>query len=362
MSSSPNKAVSETQLEQATQWFLRMRSEKARATDLSAFRRWLRSNPNHAAAYRQVAATWRIVGVHTSAPQMAVARRSALENARRAAASYVSRRAFPLRIALAATVLLALALGFSFLYLQRGDVYVTGIGESRALTLPDGSRVTMDAQSRIRVAYRERERFIVLEKGQARFAVAKDPARAFRVRADAQSIVALGTQFNVELLAGELLVAMIEGHVAVSGAVRTHEQINNRQIDNGEVNAREGVLPGSMPPNMPPGESAIELWTGQGLRVDRSGRATLIEHVDIDKVTGWQSGKLYFDDEPLYKVVERINRHSRPQISVDPAIAQIGISGVFKAGDSNAFVQAVSAYFKIDIERYDDSVRLVAKE
>jgi len=77
-------------------------------------------------------------------------------------------------------------------------VYSTGVGERRTLTLADGSVVTLDARSRIQVKYRDRERLIDLDQGQARFDVAKDPARPFRVSAAGrETVLAFGTQFNV---------------------------------------------------------------------------------------------------------------------------------------------------------------------
>jgi transmembrane sensor len=310
----------------------------------------MESDPRNALAYRQISASWEAVGPHASAPEIMLGRRDALDDARGAAqnrwgsarsaadtrggASSAPRKRA--RLALAASILIALVGGLTWLYSQRG-VYTTGLGERRALTLQDGSVVTLDARSRIRVNYRDSVRLIALERGQARFDVARDATRPFRVRAGEQTVVALGTQFNVELVAGNVLVSMIEGHVAV-----TKDDVS------GEASRQA---------------STIELRAGEGLRVRADGQAIVAPKIDIDRATAWQSGKMVFDGESLSNAAERFNRYSRRRIEVDPSIASLGISGVFNAGDPDAFIEAVSLYFPVDVERRGASeIRLVARK
>lgn len=389
----------DARLEQAADWFLRVRSESACVENLPEFKRWIEIDHRNALAYQQVSASWSSIGLHASAPEIVIERRDAMDDARRAAqhrwgpalaalektggasndaGEASSNRPKRAMLALAASVLIAVASGLVW-HSQRG-VYATDIGERRALTLQDGSVVTLDARSRIRVDYQESERLIALEQGQVRFDVAKDSARPFRVRAGAQTIVALGTQFNVELIASTVLVTMIEGHVAVAGvtdispsdgsssASGTFSSTAERKSaveeasSSGQVSAQRarGVPPkrkreaGQAP--------TIELRTGEGLRVRADGQAVVVPRVDIDRATAWQSGIMFFDNEPLLSAAERVNRYSRLQIEVDPSVANVGISGVFNAGDANAFIEAVSSYFQVEINRTSASeIRLSAR-
>lgn len=333
----------DTRLAEASQWFLRVRSESARVELLPELKLWLEADSRNALAYRQVAATWNELEAHASAPEIVVGRRDALEHASRAARSRWSvRRRFPMpAAALAASILLAIAGGFTWIYSQRG-VHATNVGERRALTLPDSSVVTLDARSRIRVDYRDNERLISLEQGQARFDVAKDPTRPFRVRAGAQTVVALGTQFNVELVAGNVLVTMIEGTVAITG-----------------VEASKLATT----PVLKPGTTIVELKAGEALRVREDGRAVMLAKVDVERATAWQNGRMFFANEPLASAVERVNRYSQDRIQVDPSVANLGVSGVFNIGDSNAFIEAVTAYFPVKAERAEGSaVRLMPRD
>lgn len=309
-------------LEQATQWFIRLR-EQGQVEDLPGLKTWLDDDPLNKLAYQKVAAAWSALGDFSAAPEVMVGRRDALDSARRAARHRWSvRSGFAARpVAIAASVAVAVVSAFGWLYSQRG-VYTTDVGERRALTLDDGSVVTLDAKSRVRVHYEESQRLLQLERGQARFDVAKDPTRPFRVRAGDQTVIALGTQFNVELVGGNVLVSMIEGHVAITGV-------------------EPGVESSAAP---------VELKAGEGVRVRSDGHAVVLPKIDVSKATAWQSGKMIFDNEPLASAAERVNRYSQVQITVDPAVADVGISGAFNTGDSNAFVEAVSSYFAVRAE------------
>jgi len=217
------------------------------------------------------------------------------------------------------------------------------------------------------VQYRESERLIALECGQARFDVAKDPIRPFRVRARDQTVIALGTQFNVEIVADSVLVSMIEGHVAV---VPENPHPN--------LSPSDGEGPKKYLPSIPlqrleregpakrEGEEVknkiIELNAGEGLRVRTDGQAVILPKIDLGRATAWQSGKMFFDNEPLASAAERVNRYSRSQIEVDPSVAGVGVSGVFNAGDSAAFIEAISTYFAVQVNRTGTSeIRLTAK-
>lgn len=340
----PSGPDSDDRLEDATQWFMRVRSEDARVEDLQEFKRWIDSDPRNERAYRQVTAAWTDVGAHAATPEIMVARRNALDNAHRAAGRRWSVRGwFSRPLALAASLLVALTGAALYFHLLQG-VYSTGIGEQRILRLDDGSLVTLDAKSRVRVAYADGVRLLELERGRARFDVARDPLRPFRVQAGDQTVIALGTQFNVERVADTVLVTLLEGRIAVTGVATT----SSRTATHATVT--EG-MPAPEPEARPSTTSVIELTAGQGLQVRANGRATVVPKVDVQRATAWQSGRLFFDDEPLASAAERVNRYSKLQIQVSPSVAELQVSGVFTAGDATAFVEAISTYFPVRIER-----------
>ncbi len=76
----------------------------------------------------------------------------------------------------------------------------------------------------------------------------------------------------------------------------------------------------------------------------------MVPKVDVQAATAWQSGKLFFDNEPLASAVETCESLFEVADRVSPAVATLEVSGVFTAGDADAFVEAISTYFPVRIE------------
>ena len=73
---------------------------------------------------------------------------------------------------------------------------------------------------------------------------------------------------------------------------------------------------------------------------------------DVEAAVSWTTGRLIFRETPLSAAVAEINRYSRQPLSVEAgAISQTPINGSFEAGDSEAFVAAVSDLFGLVADR-----------
>jgi transmembrane sensor len=71
---------------------------------------------------------------------------------------------------------------------------------------------------------------------------------------------------------------------------------------------------------------------------------------------------MFFDNEPLAAAAERVNRYARQQITVDPDIADVMVSGIFNTGDSSAFIEGITAYFPVRADHLGASeIRLSAR-
>jgi transmembrane sensor len=178
---------------------------------------------------------------------------------------------------------------------------VTPNGARQTITLGDGSRVTLNAGSRLRWAadFGARTRDVYLD-GEAYFAVTHDATRPFRVHARGAVAHDLGTRFTVraydELAQIEVVVA--EGSVSL------------RQD---RVNA----------------DSAI-LATGQLGRVGDSGRPTVESNVPLDRWTAWTNGSLVLDGLTVAEAVPQLERWYDATITVaDPQLATRRVSARF---------------------------------
>jgi transmembrane sensor len=310
-------------LEEAAGWRLRLTRTPSMAAS-AEYLRWC-SDPRNASALEAVVRGWASVGAADTAPQMLQLRRQALERLRRAGAGRWSTR--KAKASAAAATLLVGLIGAAALYLNLHlpTYYKTDIGERRIVALPDGSRISMDSDTRIRVTYQKAARSITLDRGRSRFDVAHDSSRPFTVTAGPQTVLALGTSFDVERLQSTVLVTLIQGQVVVIKAAD---------------------LPATTA-TAEPARDSISLKAGERLVASRNRRSAVVP-ADPQVARAWEAGRLLFRDEPLDDAVARVNRYTIHPIRIDPSIAWIHISGVFNAGDTTSFVSAVTSYFPVE--------------
>src|SRR6185437_2474322 len=96
------------------------------------------------------------------------------------------------------------------------QTYTTETGGSRTVTLPDGSVVYLNTRSRITWVGTEKDRWVVLDEGEALFNVAHNPTRPFRVTAGNREIRDLATEFDVYRKSdGRVVVTVLSGQVDV---------------------------------------------------------------------------------------------------------------------------------------------------
>ena len=298
----------------------------------AAFEAWLAADPDHDAAWAETQATWEFVDEMATSPEMINARREALARAqRRNQPRWRWTRLPGLRIAaalFAVVVLVGAGGGVAWLRAQPQS-YQTALGERRVIPLADGSTVSLDSQSRLKVRFTRDARRLELVSGQARFDVAHDRARPFSVTARDQTIIATGTAFNVDMMGERVLVTLIEGRVVVVDAAK-----------------RRTALSGGAAPSRP--EPNTVLVAGQQLVVAPAA-PPIVAQVNLNRTTAWESGQLIFDDEPIEAVAARVSRYTERPISVDPAAANLLVSGVFKAGDTRTFLDAVTSFLPVDV-------------
>ena len=306
-------------LDEAAEWQVRL-SKDADPALRADFRHWA-ADPRNSRAAEAVGRGWNAVGVLGSAPELLEMRQQALARLRRAGADRTLWRGRWGKVA-AACLVIGLAGGLAqWQYRLQPVEYETEIGGRRVVALPDGSHVSMDSDSAMAVRFTETERAITLTRGRARFDVAHDTSRPFTVTADRETVVAVGTSFDVEKLGSTVLVTLLQGQVVV-------------KQDEGALRAVAKTKP------------SVSLTPGQQLVAARHTQPT-VASADLQVAAAWEAGHLVFHDEPLGAVVERVNRYTEHPVTVDPTAADIRISGVFNAGDVGSFVSAITGYFPV---------------
>jgi len=297
-----------------------------------AFEAWV-ADPANEAAWRQVLGPWELFGEQAAAPEVIAARRAALGRAREAGRRRYRPHGRLARIA-AGIVAIGVAGGLVIWNLAQPDIYRTQLGERRVVTLADGSTLSLDSHSDVRVKFSRETRELMLLSGQARFDVAHDATRPFSVVAGGEMIIATGTAFTVDLADQTVRVTLIEGRVTVI------DQRPEAPI----VASAQGQ------PLRPGRVRRVELRAGEQLVTAPASPPTVVP-VSLERATAWQNGQLFFEDEPLSSVVARISRYTdRPLTVPDERVASLKISGVFNTGDLDGFVKTIAQYLPVKVE------------
>jgi transmembrane sensor len=340
-------------LEQAVAW--RARLSECAELHAQEFSAWLARDPRNRAAWRRVQAPWDVLGQQAAAPVVIHLRRAALAHAHNAVrGSFRSPTRFRRWAMLAAAACVLTTGVFLFWQQDQPQIFRTGYGERRVVTLTDGSQLTLDSRSEVTVRYTANARALTLVRGQARFDVAHDVARPFSVSAQGHKVVATGTAFDVDLLGPKLLITLLEGHVVVlpqsaptipwvpdapaqgAGSATTAGAASRALSSTG--NAMDRIY-------LDPGEQLVML----------PNASPSISHIDLERVTAWERGEIVFDNEPLASVIRQMNRYGPQHIVIgDDRTGSLRISGVFHEGDVGGFVRTLAAYLPLRAHQRPD--------
>lgn len=310
--------------EEAADWHARLRSESLSEVEEARFRAWLAGDPARRREFDQISALWdKLEGVAQSPEILRERRRIAKDLAAKAApvsSTGVSRRAV-LGWALAAGV--AGVAGFiGWREMFAFETYATGVGEQSTVPLRDGSVVTLNTSSQVRVRFSSARRELELVQGQAHFDVAKDRERPFAVSAGNGEVLALGTAFDVYRRTHDTVVTLIEGSVSVT------------------PDASEGYRDG------------VVLVPGQQVTFGAAGVVLVPTDADLQRASAWRQRKLVFADTPLAEAIAEANRYSRLKIELRaPGQTSAKISGTFDAGHNEAVAEGLQAYFGLRADR-----------
>ena len=314
--------------EQAASWCMRLADAQLSADEQADLDAWIAADPANAAAFEEAVATWQRIDATTSMPEMIRFRAEAVEGLRQANARRWARspgRRWTVSAAMAACLAMLIVAAVLLLG-DRAQTYRTDTGERRVVMLDDGTRLTLDASTRVDVRMERDRRRLELIAGRAKFDVAHDPLRPLSVLARNRLTVATGTSFSVELLPRQVRVILYQGKVEV--------------LEQAQDGANRNLLAARA--------DDAALTPGHELIASTAGPEVRINDTDVERSLTWETGLLSFDGEPLALAVERINRGARNKLVVgDAQIASYGISGVFAAGDVDAFVEGVSAIYPV---------------
>jgi transmembrane sensor len=373
MNSSANSANSAEIEGIAAAWFAKRESGEWSAADQAQLEAWLDSSTAHRIAFIRIITAWERSGrlnalgagvppgiipprdawgfapskspASTAPPERveslagpdpaAATSMASIPEARTASSRFARALQFSPRLrAIAASLLVGTAAGTAW-YFSTGHTnsYRTPIGAVATVPLSDGSKVTLNTDTRIRVELDTTMRRVKLDHGEAFFDVSKDAARPFVVEIADKRVIAVGTQFSVRRDGNDIRVLVTEGRVWIE---------------------RRGMATKAAQTQLAAGSEARTLQAA--VLIDQPAPA------QVEQLLSWRSGYIVFRDTTLADAVADINRYSARKIFIeDPAIAGIRIGGNFRSGDTDAFLWLLQSGFPINVEQHSDRIILTRR-
>lgn len=197
-------------------------------------------------------------------------------------------------------------------------------GKLATYTLPDGSTVMLDADSRVTASFTGAARSLQLLRGAAYFAVAPDAEKPFSVRAESVSVVVTGTRFGVEIEPSGVSVQVESGRVRVE----------------------------------PDGLASLELGAGDSVQIE-AGLAPRRWRADASAITSWRHGELVFEDARLGDAIARLDRYAAEggsQVRVAADAAGLPVSGRVSIARAREWMAALPTALPVRVESVADGV------
>lgn len=221
-------------------------------------------------------------------------------------------------------------------------LYATTVGETRQITLADGTVVTLNTDTRLGVSFSERAREVTLVRGEATFNVAHEAStRPFNVIAGQRTFQAQATQFNLRTLSENVDLIVMEGQVKILDA-----------------RPREPTTPARRRDVLTYGEQTISAL--QEALVDPGFQSvSVIDAAEIRDRLAWQQGLIVFDDKALEDALAEIERYTPTKfVLADEKLGTLRVSGRFRTGNVNAVRLALRQNFFV-ASRRDTQGRIV---
>jgi len=307
----------ETLEELAITWFMRMR-EPMNAKERETFEQWL-SIKEHQHAYDEVCQTWSALDACASAhkPTPAVPTNNV----------FYTRRAF---LYTASSFLLGIgAYGLYGHYLNTpifARTFISRQGETMEVTLPDGTHVSLDADTKLEVAYYTHQRETNVRQGQVMFSVTSDPQKAFHVKASDTLVTVVGTRFSVRNIDDIVKVAVQEGHVRVENSKLTR---------------------------------TFDLLPSDGLMV-KNAEVTPLK-VTPELVGAWQNGRVAFEDATLEETLKEFARYGEKRLIATDDVKEFRVTGSFDITNSGNFVTALPSVIPIRYIKKGEKLLIVKR-
>lgn len=190
----------------------------------------------------------------------------------------------------------------------------TAQGEQTTKFLSDGTKLTLNTDSAIRLNYSKQFRRIRLLKGEIYLEAKTNANRPLIIETNQGSAKAVGTAFAVQQTSNKMVVTVTEGIVAVTKAG-----------------------------NHSPKEDAL-LRLNQSISLGTNGSSNQAYKVNASENLAWRVGKIIFKDKPISQALNELDRYFPGKIiKLTFLNERAKINGVFQKDKIQDAIKAVAS-------------------
>jgi len=312
---------------EAALWVVRLENGKLSADAYAEFQAWQRRSPAHREALSRLTTLWSdfdiLENLASPVPESDLSEGGAKTSP-----------TFPWRILGSIAASAVVMLGAAFWYanshrpVSKSPVtlasivrqhYETAIGAQKTVRLPDGSKVLINTDTSLDVAFSAGRRDVYLRRGEAFFDVVHNGKRPFTVAANKCLIRDIGTEFDVRLMDHVVEVAIAKGSV----------ELAHSNGASGSGDRRLGVFN-----------------AGTSIAFDeRIERSEQISQEDMSRKLSWREGALDYDGEPLSKVLADFSRYSGIDFELrDESLKSFPVGGHFEISKLDKIFPALTNF------------------
>lgn len=307
---------------QAASWVEKLASGELDSLSKRRFSHWLDADPRHPVLLQAMVETWQDPALTKalSAYQPSAFKRWQLSFAK-----------WP-KFQLAGAAMVFSSALVMLLYLGNGSLFSspapyelkTAQANSMQQALDDGSVVDIAPDSQLTVFFTADKRQVLQGQGAAYFAVAKDKQRPFEVRLDQASVVAVGTEFNIDRDPNLIDITVYEGAVQVQATAAGPSQL---------------------------------LKSGERIRIQQN-KLSEVQKVDLQQLVDWRSGWIEIENETLAYLLHRLNRSALVPVSASAEVADLRVAGRFELANTQQTLSALTEAYGLTLQQSSSGIRL----
>lgn len=304
----PTAAIDPRILDEAAEWLMQLHDSASNDNIRIACERWRQRSPEHVRAWSRAELLMNKFGGLPPELAMPALRRPA----------NIGRRSAVIKLALLLAAVPASWGAWRFIDAKEWTAdHRTAVGERRNIKLADGTRLALNTATAIDVHFDEKSRAVTVREGEILVETAPDIVakhRPFSVNSIEGNMEALGTRFSVRQRDGLTHIAVLEGAVRIT----------------------------------PEHGKSMQQVLQAGQQTTFTKRNVQAPSDADDSVIAWLQDMLMADKMRLGDFAEELSRYRRGIVRVDPALANLPISGAFPVGDTDQTLAMLVSTYPVD--------------